>query len=92
MAWQFGCSVKDLQERIDAREFAYLAAYLQIEPPIEERLDRLMAVIALLITRIEGTLGGRPPKIGDKLIEWDKRPEDEQKAFAEWLKATLGGK
>jgi len=83
--------VKTLQQILDARDFANWAAYLQIEPPIEERLDRLMAIIGLLITRIEATLGGRPPHIGNKLIEWDKRPEDEQLEFAQWLQTIIGG-
>lgn len=87
-----GCTVQECQTKIDSRDFAYWAAFLQIEPSIESRVDYLAAALGALIGRVEATMGGKPPAIGEKLIQWDKRPEDEQAEFAAWITGLYGKK
>jgi hypothetical protein len=89
IAWQFGCTVEEAQARIDARAFARWQAYLSIEPCAEQRMDYLASAMGTLIGRVEATMGGRPPKLPSRLIEFDRRPEDDQEALAAWLGAVL---
>ena len=72
---------------MDSREFTRWIAYLSIEPPMETRLDYLCGAIGTLIGRVEGTLGGKPPRLTPRLIEWDRRPEDEDAAFVAWVQS-----
>ena len=72
---------------MDSEEFTRWGAYLSIEPPMEQRADYLAGAIGALIARVEGTMGGKPPRIKSRLIEFDARPEDDQKAFAAWIGA-----
>ena len=39
-------------------------------------MDYLLTAIANLLTRIEATLGGTPPEISGRLIEWGKNAEE----------------
>ena len=70
---------------MSSAEFARWAAYLQIEPSIEYRADFLSAALGALIGRVEATMGGKPPRLGSRLIPFDRRPEDDQAALAAWL-------
>ena len=76
---------------MDSAEFTRWIAYLSIEPPLETRLDYLSGAIGTLIGRVEGTLGGKPPRLSGRLIEWDRRPEDEQAAFVAWIQSLNKG-
>jgi hypothetical protein len=84
-----GCTVAEAQARIDARTFVYWTAYLSIEPPAEARMDYLASALGTLIGRVEATMGGKPPKLPARLIEFDRRPEDDQEGMAAWLEAIV---
>ena len=70
---------------MSAAEFARWVAFLTLEPDQGTRTDYLAAQLAAMIARVEGTLGGKPPRIKGRLIEWDRNPEDEEKELAAWL-------
>jgi hypothetical protein len=72
-------------------EFARWAAYLQIEPSIEYRADFLAGALGALIGRVEATLGGKPPKLGTRLIQWDRTETDDQETMAAWLGSLNNG-
>jgi len=76
---------------MDSAEFTRWVAYLSIEPPMEARADYLAGAMGALIGRIEATLGGRPPRLKSRLIEFDRREEDDQAELAAFL-SGLGKK
>ena len=49
---------------------------LLVDPDSATRLDALLSIIAQLLSRIEGTLGGRPPHLKTPLIEWGTTPQE----------------
>ncbi len=57
IARTLGCSVREAQQRIDAREFAEWRAYYQLEPWGEDRGDLRTAILAWLLapTLLRGT-------------------------------------
>lgn len=75
---------------MSSAEFSEWRAFLSIEPDDGTRADYLAASIAALITRVEATLGGTPPQLRGRLIEWDKRQKDEEAELAAWLETKLG--
>lgn len=79
-----------MQDRISSADFAEWCAFLIDEPDIGRRADGLATVIGALIGRVEAALGGKPPRIESRLIEWGgKRSADEQmiaKAISEVVK------
>jgi len=70
---------------MSAAEFARWGAYLSIEPGMEQRADYLASALGALIGRCEATLGGKPPRLPARLIQFDRREEDDQAALAAWL-------
>ena len=70
---------------MSAAEFNRWVAFLAMEPDLGTRMDYLAAGLAAAIARVEGTLGGKPPRISGKMIEWDRCPEDDEKELAAWL-------
>ena len=76
---------------MSAAEFARWAAYLSIEPSMEYRADYLASALGVLIGRIEATMGGKPPRLPSRLIQFDAREEDDQAAFAAWLGSLNNG-
>lgn len=52
MAGHLGCTVRELQERIDAREFMEWAAYYQTDPWGGERGDLQAAIVASTIANV----------------------------------------
>jgi hypothetical protein len=70
-------------------EFTRWAAWLAMDPPMEVRADYLATAIVAHINRVQGTLGGKPPRLGPRLIAWDRRDEDDQEGLAEWIGGTF---
>ena len=70
---------------MSAAEFARWIAFLTMEPDVGTRMDYLAAGLAAMIARVEGTLGGKPPRHKGRLIEWDRNPADDEKELAAWL-------
>lgn len=85
LAWQFGATVGELQERMSAVEFARWAAWLRLEPCIEDRVDYLAGSLATMIGRVEAVQGGHPPRITGRLIDWGAEPKDDSVAMAAFL-------
>lgn len=63
-------------------EFTKWLAFMSIEPDIGTRLDANSAALGALVGRVEATLGGRPPRIGARLVEWFRDDTREQSALA----------
>lgn len=84
-----GIPVAELQRRMTSAEFSEWRAFLAIEPDDGTRADYLAASIAALITRVEARLGGRPPELRGKLIQWDKRQQDDEAELAAMLESRL---
>ena len=82
--------VAELQRRMTSAEFAEWKAFLSIEPDDGTRADYLAGALGALITRIEATLGGNPPKLRGRLIQWDRRPEDDEAELAAAMEAKFG--
>ena len=68
--------VEALKRTISSEDFAKRRAFWLVEPPIGERLDLLCGALGRLLAGIIGNLGGEPPDIGEKLIDFLKEPED----------------
>lgn len=85
-----GLTVREAQERIDAREFAEWCAFMQIEPDVGTRLDYTAGVIGALIGRVEASMGGKPPRLGPRLIEWGRDEADAQAEIFEQLVSRFG--
>ena len=62
--------MKRFQHSLTSAQFAGWAAFLAVEPDVGTRADGLAAALGTLIGRVEGTLGGRPPSIAGRLINW----------------------
>ena len=77
---------------MSSAEFTRWAAFLSIEPSMEYRADYLASALGALIGRVEGTMGGKPPRLPARLIEFDRRPEDDQEAMAAWLGSLCNGR
>lgn len=60
---------------------------MSIEPDIGTRLDANSAALGVLVGRVEATLGGRPPRIGARLVEWFRDDAHDQAAIAGMLQA-----
>lgn len=75
---------------MSSTEFSEWKAYLSLEPDEGTRADYLAGAIGALVTRVEATLGGKPPKIGGKLIRWDKREGDDMRELAAMMEAKFG--
>ncbi len=65
-------TVREAQERIDAREYALWRAYYETEPFGEERADLRSAIIAVTVANAFRTRG-RASKIGDFMPDFDRR-------------------
>jgi hypothetical protein len=87
IAWQFGCSVAELQGRMSSAEFVRWCAFLRMEPDTGTRMDVLASAVGALIGRVEGTMGGKPPRLRGRLVEWDRDEEADQNALVEWIKS-----
>ena len=85
IAWQFGMRVPDLQASMTSEEFAFWQAYLEREPDAGTRADYLATMIAHLVNNVVAALGGRPPEIGARLIDWGRRPVDDERELLEAL-------
>lgn len=68
-------------------DFTRWIAFLAIEPCMETRVDYLSGALAALIGRVEATLGGKPPRPTARLIEWDRRPQDDDEAMVAFLQS-----
>lgn len=66
-------------------EFTKWLAFMSIEPDIGTRLDANAAALGALIGRVESTLGGRPPRIGARLVEWFRDDARDHAAIAGML-------
>ena len=65
-------TVREAQDRIDAREYALWRAYYEIEPFGEERADLRAAIIAMTIANVfRGR--GRSYKAEDFMPDFDRR-------------------
>src|ERR1035437_3686589 len=62
--------VEALKLRISAEEFARRRAFWLVEPPLGTRLDLLCGALGRLLACVIGNLGGEPPDIGEKLIDF----------------------
>jgi hypothetical protein len=70
---------------MSSREFSEWCAFLQLEPDIGTRADYLATALAQHIARVEATMGGKPPPIKGRLIEWDAHVEDDAEGLAAML-------
>lgn len=91
LAWQFGLPVREIQSRIDSREFTEWVAFLMLEPDAGTRADWLATLIAHHISRVEAAMGGRPIQVRGKLIEWGRTEADEEHDAEAALVAAING-
>ncbi len=75
---------------MSAREFGEWKAFLTVEPDAGTRADYLAGALAAFIGRVEATMGGKPPRLSGRLIEWDKRHVDETERIAAMLESKFG--
>lgn len=75
---------------MSAREFGEWKAFLTVEPDMGTRVDYLAGGLAAFIGRVEATMGGKPPRLSGRLIEWDKRHVDETERIAAMLESKFG--
>jgi len=87
-----GIPVAEIRERISSAEFAEWKAFLTVEPDIGTRADYLAGAMAAFVGRVEWTLGGKPPRLGGRLIQWDKRQTDSADEMAAMLESKFGVK
>lgn len=57
LALQLGCTVRELRERMDAREFSEWAAYYRLEPFGDDRRDMQLAVLAAVTANVHARRG-----------------------------------
>jgi hypothetical protein len=69
---EMGIPINELQERISSAEFGEYMLSMKHEPDCGTRLDYLMSMVCQMLARVEGTLGGKPPKLTSPIIEWGK--------------------
>jgi hypothetical protein len=74
-----GIPIDELQSRITSKQFVEYMEHMRLEPDIGIRLDYLISMVCQMLARVEGTLGGKPPKLNSPIIEWGKTEVENEK-------------
>jgi hypothetical protein len=74
---EFGCSVKELLVRVDARELAEWQAYYKIRPFGERLSDMRMARLCCIIANAFRGKNSRAMSEADFMFKFENEPEDE---------------
>lgn len=94
LALRMGCTVRELLERLDAREFLQWLAYHQIDPWDEERADWRAGMVAAVIANTNGGRGKfRPSDFMPKFdqVTADPQTPEQMLRIAMRANAALGG-
>ena len=77
--------MRELQERMDSREFAEWMAYNELDPFTRERADLRAGIIAQQIANANRGKGQRPFKPSDFMPEYGKAVKPKRSADDEWM-------
>ena len=77
--------MRELQERMDSREFAEWMAYNELDPFTRERADLRAGIIAQQIANAKRGKGQRPFKPSDFMPEYGKTVKPKRSADDEWM-------
>lgn len=91
---RMGIPIRELQERISAREFAEYIAFWQLEPWGEEREDYRSALICAVLANVwrpKGSRDYRPEDFMPKFVPVEQSPE-EQLRQVEIMNIIFGGR
>lgn len=86
LALAIGCTIRELEARMDSREFAEWEAYFAIEPWGEERADLRAALLTCLTANLNRKKGAPPYRPADFMPY--REPEKQETKDAE-LRAFL---
>ena len=95
MALALGCTVKELKQRMDVREFMEWIAYYKISPFGEERADLRAGIIAAAISNPFRSKNQRASKPADFMPDYTKStrkktPEEMKAIFRMFTIASKG--
>lgn len=83
-------SVEEAQEKIDSREFAWWAAYNQVEPFGEERADYRIAILCSVVANAHETRKGKIHRVKDFMPQFG--PREKQSPEQMWAVLELFAK
>ncbi len=90
LAALFGCTVRELLARIDARELAEWQAYFRLEPFGEERADWRQAQTTAMLANVNLAKNAKP--IDPSLFIFGHEPPKQETSLADQIRAVFGDK